>query len=146
MDIFLKNLTRSWLGLILIMAGVMAAYSFMLQAPFREMDDAVMIVQNPDIRSFQNIPKIFASSFFGDRSYYRPLVSLTYMIEYHWFGLNSFFYNLDNVLLHMLNVLGVYFLIRRLMKDQTLAFGVALLFALHPIQWEAVANVSGRVI
>ena len=135
-----------WLGFVLTAALVMTAYSFMLQAPFRGMDDSVSIVDNPDIRSFDHIPKIFSSSFFGDRSYYRPLVSLSYAIEYHFFGLCAFFYNLDNVFLHILNALVVFALIDRLFKDRSVAFWVSLLFAIHPVQWEAVANISGRAI
>jgi protein O-mannosyl-transferase len=147
MDLFFKSIVQSrWLGFTLIMAVVLTAYSFMMQAPFRGMDDRVTITQNADIRNFENIPKIFTSSFFGDRSYYRPLVSLSYMLEYHLFGLNSFFFNLDNVLIHILNAFGVYFLIFRLMKDRALALAVSFVFAIHPVHWEAVANISGRVI
>ncbi len=143
----LKNIVYSrWLGFTLTAALVLTAYSFMLQAPFRGMDDSVSIVQNSDIRSFHNIPKIFSSSFFGDRSYYRPLVSLSYAVEYHLFGLDAFFYNLDNVILHILNTFAVFALINRLLKDRAVAFWVSLLFAVHPVQWEAVANVSGRAI
>jgi tetratricopeptide (TPR) repeat protein len=146
MDLF-KSITHyRWLGLPLLIAMVLIAYSFVLQAPFRGLDDSVMIVDNHDIRSFQNIPKIFTSSFFGDRSYYRPLVSLSYMLEYRLAGLRAYVYYWDNIVLHILNALAVYFLIFRFFRDRPIAFGVSFLFAIHPIQWEAVANISGRVI
>ena len=100
MDLF-DRLSRSFLSVFLFLAvSVTAAYSFMLHAPFRGMDDFTSIVENQDIRDFKNLPRIFTGSFFGDKSYYRPLVSFTYMLEYHAFGLNAFWYNLDNVLLH----------------------------------------------
>ena len=118
----------------------------MLRAPFRSMDDAPTIVDNPVIRDFKNITKVLTGSFFGDHSYYRPLVTLSFMAEYHAFGLDAFWFNLDNVILHVLNSFLVFALIRRLWKDQTTAFWVALLFAAHPVQWEAVSNISGRAI
>jgi hypothetical protein len=40
----------------------------------------------------------------------------------------------------------VFALVCRLWKDRTTAFWVALLFAMHPVQWEAVSNISGRAI
>jgi tetratricopeptide (TPR) repeat protein len=147
MDAFLKNITHQrWLGFLLTAAVVLTAYSFVLKAPFRNLDDTTMIVSNENLRSLENFSKIFTSSFFGDRSYYRPLVLASYMIEYHFFGLDPFFYYLDNVLLHILNAFGVYFLVFRLFKDRSLSWWVSFLFAIHPVQWEAVANVSGRVI
>ncbi len=125
---------------------VLAAYSFMLRAPFRSMDDATTIVENQDIRGFQNLPKVFTGSFFGDRSYYRPLVTASYMAEYAFFKLDAFWFNLDNVILHILNSLCVFALIRRLFNCRNTAFWAALLFAVHPVQWEAVSNISGRAI
>lgn len=146
MDLF-DRLSRSFLSVLLFLAvSVTAAYSFMLHAPFRGMDDFTSIVENQDIRDFKNLPRIFTGSFFGDKSYYRPLVSFTYMLEYHAFGLNAFWYNLDNVLLHIINSFCVFLLIGRLWKNPRTAFWVCLLFAVHPVQWEAVANISGRAI
>lgn len=130
-----------WIALIVI-----ALYSFMLHAPFRGMDDGPTIVDNPVIRDVRNVPQVLTGSFFQDRSYYRPLVTLSFMAEYHVFGLNAFWYNLDNVLLHIVNSLCVFILMLRLWNDRTTALWVCLLFAIHPVQWEAVSNVSGRSI
>jgi hypothetical protein len=135
-----------FLGFVLIAAVVLGAYSFMLRAPFRSMDDAPTIVDNPIIRDVTNIPKVLTGSFFGDHSYYRPLVTMSFMAEYHAFGLDPFWFNLDNVILHILNSFLVFVLIRRLWSDRTTAFWAGLLFAIHPIQWEAVSNISGRAI
>ena len=76
--------------LIVLVLGF-TAYSFVLEAPFKTMDDNSSIVNNSDIQDISNIKRIFTSSFFGDSHYYRPLVSLSYMLEYHFFGLNSFY-------------------------------------------------------
>ena len=145
-DLFDRLLRSRFLVYILIAVVAVAAYSFMLRAPFRSMDDSTTIVENSDIRDFKNVPKIFTGSFFGDHSYYRPLVTLSYMVEYRVFGLDAFRFNLDNVILHILNSFCVFALINRLWKDRAIAFGVALLFAIHPVQWEAVSNISGRAI
>ena len=59
------------------------------------------------------------------------------------FGFNSFFYNLDNLILHILNALLVFLLVSRLTNNDTIGFWTGLLFVIHPVQWEAVCNVPG---
>jgi hypothetical protein len=121
------------------------AYGSMLNSPFRVMDDRISIVENSTIKS-ANVPAIFKEGYFHDRSYYRPLVNLSFMAEYKLFGLHYFFYNLDNLILHILNALLVVLLVSRLTNNADIGFWTGLLFVVHPVQWEAVCNVPGRSI
>ncbi|MDE2222265.1 MAG: hypothetical protein KGK03_04255, partial [Candidatus Omnitrophica bacterium] len=130
---------------VIIVLGF-TAYAAMLHAPFRIMDDHISIIDNPAIKSTKNIPVIFKEGYFHDQSYYRPLVNLSFMGEYHFFGLDSFFYNLDNLILHIFNALLVFLLVSILTGNSGTGFGAGLLFVLHPVQWEAVCNVPGRSI
>jgi tetratricopeptide (TPR) repeat protein len=130
---------------VIIVLGFIA-YGSMLPAPFRIMDDRVSIVENPAIKSVSNIPVLFREGYFHDRSYYRPLINLSFMGEYNAFKYNSFFYNLDNLILHILNALLVFLLVSRLVNSDTIGFWTGLLFVIHPVQWEAVCNVPGRSI
>src|SRR5204863_9661690 len=111
------------------------AYSFTLQPTFKTMDDELSIVKNENIRSFANIGKIFTSSFFGDKSYHRPMVTISFMIEYHFWGLNAFYYYLTNIFLHCLNAVMVFWLLRRIIGGgrEVVAFWTAILFAIHPV-------------
>jgi len=117
----------------------------MLQNNFKTRDDLVSIVQNENVHHFR-LKEVLGASFFDKGYYYRPLVSLSYMIEYFFFKTDAFYYYLNNVLLHIASALVVLVLMRHFLKDILLSFAVALLFAVHPIQWEAVANISGRAI
>lgn len=110
------------------------------------MDDEISIVRNDAIKSLANAPEILTSSFFGKQAYYRPLVSISYMIEYHLFGLKPLYYYLTNILIHIATSISLFFLLNFLFRRKMLAFGVALLFAIHPIHWEAVSNIPGRAI
>ncbi len=130
---------------IIAIAGFLA-FCLMLTSPFKVMDDRASIVENPDIKSTENIPALFKEGYFGDQSYYRPLVNLSFMAEYHAFKLNPFFYHLDNLFLHLLNAILVFLLVARLLNNDTMGFWVGFLFAIHPVQWEAVCNVPGRAI
>ena len=118
----------------------------MLPSPFRVMDDRTSIVENEAIKSTKNIPAIFKEGYFHDQSYYRPLINLSFMAEYQVFGLNSFFYNLDNLIVHILNAFLVFLLISRLTGSDITGFWTGILFVIHPVQWEAVCNVPGRSI
>jgi Tfp pilus assembly protein PilF len=130
---------------VIIVLGFIA-FGSMLPAPFRVMDDRTSIVENPAIKSAKNIPGIFKEGYFHDQSYYRPLINLSFMGEYQAFGLNSLFYNLDNLILHILNALLVFLLVSRLTNNDTIGFWAGILFVMHPVQWEAVCNIPGRSI
>jgi len=130
---------------VIIVLGLIA-YGSMLPAPFRVMDDRISIIENPAIKSTKNIPGIFKEGYFHDQSYYRPLINLSFMGEYQAFGFNSFFYNLDNLILHIINALLVFLLVSRLTDNGTIGFWTGLLFVIHPVQWEAVCNIPGRSI
>ena len=144
---FTNKILNSNIGLVCIILLLgLVAHSFMLPATFKTLDDSISIINNSDIKSFSNIGKIFKSSYFGSKHYYRPMASLSYMIEYHFAGLRSFYYNLTNLTLHLAIAVSVFFLILLILKDRTMAFFTSLLFAVHPVQWEAVSNISGRAI
>lgn len=142
-----EKYSSTFLKIFILCACVLFLYSFVLEAPFKILDDQISITANPDIQSLQQIPQVFQKSFFGDdHFYYRPLVTLTYIFEHYFFGLNYFFFNLGNVLLHLANVLLAFFFLSLLFKNKTFGFWGALLFAVHPIQAEAVGTIAGRSI
>lgn len=110
---------------------------------FVDWDDDVMLYNNPTITSFSaaNIQKWFAASHYG---MYHPLVQLTYAVEYQLFGLQPFIYHLDNLLLHAANAGLVCFFLWLLTDSWPLAFGVALLWGVHPVHVESVAWATER--
>lgn len=115
------------------------AYAFMLNSPFKTLDDPSLIINNPNIRSFSNIGKIFCSPILGKGLFYRPLLVFYYMVIYRVFGLNPFFFNLMNLLVHGGVSLSIFFLVNDITESRKTGFFVSLLFAIHPIHWEAVS-------
>lgn len=78
---------------------------------------------------------------------YRPLAPITYSLEYAAFGLNPGMSHLINVLLYAMLLIMIMKLISRFMptdKFFSFAFVVALIFAVHPLHVEVVANIKGR--
>jgi tetratricopeptide (TPR) repeat protein len=86
----------------------------------------------------------------------RPLLMITYALNYWFTGLNPFSFHLVNVLLHCLNGLLLWRVLKALLDRPTLAslvsptwrslivHGMPLLFIASPIQTESVAYISSR--
>lgn len=111
-------------------------------------DDHDIIVNNIVNRDFSNIGALIHSpdsTVSGNqKTYYRPLNRFTYMIDYHLFGLNPAGYHIENIFIHLINVVLLYLLGIRLFSKTAPAFISALLFAVYPINAEAVNFISGR--
>ncbi|HNW54705.1 MAG TPA: tetratricopeptide repeat protein, partial [Bacteroidales bacterium] len=69
---------------------------------------------------------------------------LSFAIEYKFFGLNPLVYHITNLLLHLINVLMVFRLLRMLKLDPVPAAIAALIWSIHPMRVESVAWVTER--
>lgn len=115
-------------------------------------DDGELILKNRWILSFSNIPEAFTTHTFGfkEESYqaisYRPMLFVIYMAEYTLFGFAAWGWHLVNVLMHAVNSVLVFLILRHLLERErpaskaTLpAFAAALVFAVHPMNAESVS-------
>ncbi len=83
----------------------------------------------------------------GNSFYYRPLVNLSYWLDFQLWGIEPSFMHLENVLLHLLNVFLVFLitsLISTASKNRYLPYAAAVLFGVHPINSEPVNWIAGR--
>jgi tetratricopeptide (TPR) repeat protein len=114
-----------------------------LSHDFVNWDDDVNVYDNPNIDKLtaENVKKIFTSPVIGN---YNPLPILTFAIEKHFFGLDPFIYHFDNLLLHIINTLLVFFLAMGLGLKRPAAILLAVLFGIHPMRVESVAWVTER--
>jgi tetratricopeptide (TPR) repeat protein len=111
-------------------------------------DDHDIIVNNAANRDIANALSLFSSADAtvsgNQKAYYRPLNRLTYLLEYQIFGLNPSGYHLASIFFHFLAVILLYFVARFLFNDPVPAFISALVFAVHPVNTEAVNFISAR--
>lgn len=134
---------------LLIFLAAWAVYWNSLDGEF-VFDDTSIVQNNPQIRSLapENLKQIFGSHYWqtaaGQGGLYRPVVVLSYAVNYAVGRLDPWGYHFVNVLLHALNAVLVFVIVRELFGEGTFAFWSGLLFALHPIRTEAVAYVVGR--
>jgi tetratricopeptide (TPR) repeat protein len=113
------------------------------------MDDLDYIVHNPVIQTPSHLLQIFSSPFVHfpnvTLDLYRPLTALTLALNYWISGAQPDSFHLFNRLLHVLACLGIFWAVRRLIPLQpAVALLTSLLFAVHPVQTEAITYISGR--
>ncbi len=165
-DLFRKPYT---LPLLIALFGLLA-YAGTFSVPF-QFDDDAYVVNNPAIRDFSSflsprevtggsslsptgIPTALRFAFMT-----RILGYLSLAINYQLGGLNVTGYHVVNLLLHILNTLLLYGILRHTFRgvtyagigreDQpfcTLPLVAALLFLCHPIQTHAVTYISSRFV
>jgi tetratricopeptide (TPR) repeat protein len=120
-------------------------------------DDRPIVEHNPRIRSLDRIPEIWSTHWWldpnTDESYqihrlsdrlYRPLSMTSFALDHSIWGLNPLGYMLLNWLLHALATGMVWRLACVLLRDRWVALISGLLFAVHPVHAEVVANAVGR--
>lgn len=136
-------------------------------------DDNDVIVNNEYIKDWQHLPQFFTECLIAGAgqasNYYRPLLLVTFSVDYHIWGLNPVGYHITNTLFHIVVAFLVFLFIFRLQqlargggssggveenkegkgfiecnKSYILPFVVSLIFLIHPLQTEAVTYVAGR--
>lgn len=78
------------------------------------------------------------------RSFWRPLVVASYALDWWWGRGSPFAFHLTNAAIHAANAALVFYLLRGWVRAALPALGGALAFAVHPVQTESVAWISGR--
>lgn len=135
--------------LLIIIIAVIFVYGQTLNFDFVNYDDDELIYHNEDfLSSWGNLKTAFTAHAFigagGECIYYRPLLVVSFITDYHLWQLKPFGYHLTNIVFHTLTALIVFFLMQTLLNNQFTALFSTLIFALHPLQTESVAWIAGR--
>ena len=140
------NKQRLIAAILIIFVGF-GCYFNSLNSPFI-WDDTGLITHNSLIKDFKYAPKIFLTDLFNQKStgnnFYRPLQSLSYMLDYHFYKLDAYGYHLTNVILQIIVGLLVYSFILIISGSGLTSLLTALFFMVHPIHVETVTYISGR--
>src|SRR4051812_25937397 len=130
----------------ILLVGVLAAvvYANALHNPF-VYDDHDTVLSNRSLADLSNVRFLLVYTPF------RPLVNLSYALDRFVWGIDPFGFHVTSVALHVVASMLFCVLLQRLLRDGgtrrwsgVAAFAGAALFAVHPLQTEAVGYVSGR--
>ncbi len=113
-------------------------------------DDRPLILQSPAVQSFDDLGEIFAGDFFSHSQiplpygYYRPVTTLSYVLDWTLWGADPRGFHVTNVVLHGAASILVLLILVCLGLGDAPALAAACLFAVHPIHTENVSWISGR--
>ena len=130
-------------GILLVLATA-ALYFRATGYPFCDFDDTVYVTANSHVQSgFTGRP---SSGRFPryDAANWHPVTWLSHALDYQFFGLDPAGHHGVNVLLHVVNVLLLFWVLHAATGFVGRSAMVAALFALHPINVESVAWVAER--
>ena len=108
------------------------------------LDDVTIIFANPLVHQLSGVWRAFAAPYFPpnlDTSVYRPLVVATYALD--WLTGSTVWFHVVNLAWHVAASVLVAVLGRR-WAGEAAGLVAGIVFAVHPVHVEAVANVVGR--
>ena len=122
------------------------------------LDCGHLLLENSYVRSLKFIPQYFLDgrtlTSLPANADYRPVLQVTHAINYAISGYDTWSWHLTQILLHLVCVLGLYFLCRRILEQfhpesplwerATIPAIAALLFAVHPTTSGVINYLSAR--
>jgi protein O-mannosyl-transferase len=103
------------------------------------LDDDRMLTENVHVKTSEGLWRIWCTTEAID---YWPVTNTTFWIEWRIWGMNSTGYHVTNLILHIVESLLIWLILRRLSIPG--AFLAAVIFAVHPVNVESVAWIAQR--
>src|SRR5580704_1834594 len=129
---------------LFLVIGTAALYSPVVRHPFVDFDDQYYVTNNAVIHAGLSW-KVFLWSFnAGYAQNWHPLTWLSHALDCQLYGLKPAGHHVNNVLLHVLDVVILFLLLLYATGAMGRSLFVAALFALHPLNVESVAWVAER--
>lgn len=109
---------------------ILITYGVIIRNQFTVVDDMATFVNSELIRNFSASLATF------------EFQTILYSIYYHIFGINAIPLHLTSIATHIVNAILFFTILKQLFNRKT-AFIAAILFAVHPINTEAITWISG---
>jgi len=140
------SLLPSCIGFASVVMLVFIIYLPTLTFEFTNWDDPTYVINNQAIQTpgWSGLKQVLTRSIPAKHGDYLPITILSYWIDYQWWGLQPTGYHLTNILLHAVGSGLMFLLLKRLTMRAGVSVMVTLLFALHPMNTEAVTWVAER--
>jgi protein O-mannosyl-transferase len=134
----------------LLFAGLLIATLLTFSLTFKfgwVYDDPPQIPQNPNLQwsrlGFLFTHQLWASTAAMQGRFYRPLLTLWFVLNKTFFGLNPHWFHVTTVLAHVAATALAFFVALALLRDAGAALLAAAVFGLHPLQVESASWISG---
>lgn len=130
---------KSWLAAAALVLLTLAVYFPALRGGF-VWDDDNHVTENPTLTSWRGLRDIWLGVRENATCQYYPLTFTAFWVQHRFWGLNPLPYHLVNVVLHGLNAVLFWILLRRWRLPG--AWAAAAVFAVHPIHAMSVAWIT----
>jgi protein O-mannosyl-transferase len=131
------------LGLLLVVTSL-ALYNPVSHHPFVNYDDDRYVGDNIHVKAPLHWDTVRWAFTTYDEANWHPLTWLSHALDCQLYGQNPAGHHYTNVLLHALNVLLLFVVLKRATGSVWRSLMVAVFFALHPINVESVAWIAER--
>src|SRR5258708_16455104 len=131
------------LGLLLV-AVTLALYNPVSRNGFVNFDDDRYVTDNPQVRAGIRWSSISWALKSLDQANWHPLTWLSHALDCQLFHLNPAGHHYTSLLLHAMNALLLFLILEWFTGYTARSLMVAALFAVHPLNVEAVACVAER--
>ena len=144
-----RHLKNNIFSILLLSLVTILIYAGTLRNSFI-WDDEAFIIADQHIHDLNKIGIIFTLDYWKHQNVikariYRPMRSLSFAVDYALWGKNPAGYHFFNLMVHLFNVVLLYWLVLQLIPGRLpLALIAALLFACHPVNTEAVIWIKNR--
>jgi Flp pilus assembly protein TadD len=140
-----SRLAPTWFLAVGLFLVTLALYWPAMRCDFVNLDDNLYVTDNPHVQgglSWTAVKWAFSNT--EQAAHWAPVLWLSHELACQLFGLNPGGHHLINVLLHALNTVLVFALLRNLTGATWRSLLVAALFGWHPLRVESVAWVTER--
>jgi hypothetical protein len=139
-----SNRTRAIVLAAALVLATLAAYSSVVGNGFVHIDDNGYVTDNPHVQGGLSAGTVAWAMTTFRAGNWHPLTWLSHALDCQLYGLHPVGHHVTSLALHLANVLGLFFLLRRWTGSIGRSAFVAALFALHPLHVESVAWVAER--
>lgn len=123
---------------MLVVYGQVAGFAFV------NFDDTLFVTENPIVRTGLTIGSLRWALTTGYGGNWMPLTWFSHLLDVQLFGVGSGRHHLVSLLLHLGNTLLLFRLLAAMTGNRMRSVFVAALFAVHPLNVEAVAWIAQR--
>jgi Flp pilus assembly protein TadD len=129
---------------LLLISVTFGTFWPVLKHKFVKYDDDKYVTENPHITGGMTPQSVVWAFTRPHYHMWHPVTTLSYLLDCELFGLNPSGYHLTNLLLHIANVLLLFWVLKWLTGAVWPSAFVAAIFGVHPLQVESVAWVAER--
>lgn len=134
---------------LLIVLSVLSVYIPSFSGEFIH-DDISLVKKNEYLREWHSIGSYLSQEdgydiySGGHTGYYRPLINLSYTLDYTIWGIYAPGFRLTNLILHILTCFVLLYFFNLFLHNKNISLLLTLIFAIHPVNTETVSWITSR--